>query len=268
VIWDGHTSSVARTTVAAVTSGMSIPDQIAAIHAAKPKEDNKPTIGPLQGGINQTIQSQAPKQIQTPIIRPIGSTTATNMIPRIGVHPFRGPSPIISSTSSTIAAPPIYSHPNMTLFNTPPLKMMGNIPLTSAVSAAADIDMMESASKKPRTEIDSLLANLIPEEAFLQNNPDSFVLQVQVPQVDSGSSSKVNWNLNGQILSFEVSLSDTIAQVKDLIKDQLSMPANKQNLKCLGLPFLKDQQSLAFYNLKSDIIVQLSVKERGGRGNK
>jgi splicing factor 3A subunit 1 len=131
----------------------------------------------------------------------------------------------------------------------------------------SDTDV-EPANKKQKTEADALLASLIPEATFLDSNPANLTIMVQVPLVDSASASgktSQNWNLNGQTIQFDVSLRDTISHIKEKIKDALGMPLNKQNLKCSGLPFLKDQNSLAFYNMKDGTNLQLTVKERGGR---
>lgn len=43
------------------------------------------------------------------------------------------------------------------------------------------------------------------------------------------------------------------------------MPANKQKLKTEELGFLKETNTLAFYNAKDGFAVELTIKERGGR---
>jgi splicing factor 3A subunit 1 len=63
------------------------------------------------------------------------------------------------------------------------------------------------------------------------------------------------------ILSRAIKLTHT----QDKIKEGLGMPQNKQKLKAPGISILKDQNSLAYYNMRSGTSVSLGVKERGGR---
>lgn len=73
-------------------------------------------------------------------------------------------------------------------------------------------------------------------------------------------------NLKGQLLAVEVgSLRDTIGSLKDRLADVLGVPANKQRISREGLGFLRDELSLAHYNVTPEVQLQLGVKERGGR---
>jgi len=99
------------------------------------------------------------------------------------------------------------------------------------------------------------------EEEFLANSDPRISVQVQIPQVD-----KSPWSLLGQLLSIDMEIKETVATLKEKIKDSVGIPANKQNLKAAGLPFFfKDGKTLAFYNLRHETIVNLTVKGRGGR---
>ena len=87
------------------------------------------------------------------------------------------------------------------------------------------------------------------------------VLKIDVPQYEN----KSGWKLEGQPLSLESPLTYTVAQLKQQIKDALQIPPNKQKLRVEGLPALNDKKSLAYYNIVSGTVVELRVKERGGR---
>jgi hypothetical protein len=83
-------------------------------------------------------------------------------------------------------------------------------------------------------------------------------ITVSVPNVDEG-------NLKGQLLEITVqSLSETIGSLKEKIAGDIQLPANKQKLS--GKPgFLKDNMSLAYYNIGAGETLNLSLRERGGR---
>lgn len=102
---------------------------------------------------------------------------------------------------------------------------------------------------------------LIPEEDFLSSHgTESAKVSIQCPD------SEGNEKLIGQILLVEVaSLTDTIGHLKSRLAGELGLPANKQKLAREGVGFLKDEFSLAHYNVSEDVILTLGVKERGGR---
>lgn len=83
-------------------------------------------------------------------------------------------------------------------------------------------------------------------------------INVSVPNLDEG-------NLKGQVLEIVVqSLSETVGSLKEKIAGEVQLPANKQKLS--GKPgFLKDNMSLAHYNIRGGETLALSLRERGGR---
>lgn len=83
-------------------------------------------------------------------------------------------------------------------------------------------------------------------------------ITISVPNVDEG-------NLKGQLLEITVqSLSETVGSLKEKIAGDIQLPANKQKLS--GKPgFLKDNMSLAYYNVGAGETLALSLRERGGR---
>ena len=52
--------------------------------------------------------------------------------------------------------------------------------------------------------------------------------------------------------------------IKERVSEQLTLPAGKQKLVYDGM-FIKDSNSLAFYNMNENCQVLLQLKERGGR---
>ncbi|KAJ4847003.1 hypothetical protein Tsubulata_017730, partial [Turnera subulata] len=89
---------------------------------------------------------------------------------------------------------------------------------------------------------------LIPEDQFLAQHPGAARITISVPNVDEG-------NLKGQALEITVqSLSET------KIAGEIQLPASKQKLSGKA-GFLKDNMSLAYYNVGSGETLSLSLGE-------
>lgn len=83
-------------------------------------------------------------------------------------------------------------------------------------------------------------------------------ITVSVPNVDEG-------NLKGQVLEITMqSLSETVGSLKEKVAGEIQLPANKQKLSGKA-GFLKDNMSLAYYNVGPREVLSLSLRERGGR---
>lgn len=94
---------------------------------------------------------------------------------------------------------------------------------------------------------------------------------------------KSEWKLNGQTLTYTLPLAESISNLKAKIQDETNMPPAKQKLfydvsfkyffaKLTLLKFLilqgmffKDSNTLAYYNIIPGAVIQLQIKERGGR---
>jgi len=112
------------------------------------------------------------------------------------------------------------------------------------------------------------LKDLIPEEEFLQNNPASVVVQLQVP-TEEEKTGRQEWSFNGQVLEIPMELTNTIKDLKDVLKEKLGgIPPNKQKLEIRGIGFLKDNPTLAYYNVGPQTTILLGVKARGRGGKK
>ncbi|XP_072045442.1 splicing factor 3A subunit 1-like [Amphiura filiformis] len=110
-------------------------------------------------------------------------------------------------------------------------------------------------AKKAKTE-----ESLIPEDTFLARNKGPVTFRVAIPNLGD----KPEWKCNGQLLTFTLPLTDQVSVIKAKIFEELMMPAGKQKLQYEGL-FIKDSNSLAFYNFTNHSTIHLGLKERGGR---
>ncbi|KAL3138387.1 hypothetical protein ABBQ32_006189 [Trebouxia sp. C0010 RCD-2024] len=101
---------------------------------------------------------------------------------------------------------------------------------------------------------------LEPEEEFLAKYPGPSKVLLLCPNSDESDM------LNGQLLEVEVaSLQDTVGELKSRLADVVGIAANKQKIGRDQLGFLRDELTLAHYNVSPDIQLTLGVKERGGR---
>jgi len=83
-------------------------------------------------------------------------------------------------------------------------------------------------------------------------------INISVPNVDEG-------NLKGQVLEITMqSVSETVGSLKEKISGEIQLPANKQKLSGKA-GFLKDNLTLAYYNVGDGESLTLSLRERGGR---
>jgi splicing factor 3A subunit 1 len=89
----------------------------------------------------------------------------------------------------------------------------------------------------------------------------SITVRVKCPLDDSNAA----WSLLGQEVAVEVDCMATVKEVKALLKAQLGMPENKQQLKHARLGVLKDALSLAHFNIASGALLDLVVRARGRR---
>jgi splicing factor 3A subunit 1 len=102
---------------------------------------------------------------------------------------------------------------------------------------------------------------LQPEAQWLASHAGAAKIKVKLP-----NNAKSNEKLNGEVLEVEVeTLSISVQALKQMLSPMLGLAANKQKLQVDTVGFLKDNLSLAHYNLSEESTVSLGVKERGGR---
>lgn len=143
----------------------------------------------------------------------------------------------------------------------PLLNAMGHPPLPGMIPGMPPMSEPqpmeeEPASKKAKSAEDAL----IPEQQFLTTCGPNTTFNVSLPSVPD----KPEMNLNGQMITFTLSLTDSVGTLKAKINEAIGLGPGKQKLSREGL-FFKDQNSLAYYNVGDGAVVHLSLKERGGR---
>lgn len=109
-------------------------------------------------------------------------------------------------------------------------------------------------------------SGLVPEDAFAAQFPGNVTLRVSVPKEEENAK----FNFNGQEIALRgVGIRSTVKTVKEMLQDHLGgLQANKQKLTSARHGVLKDNQTLAFYNMREGEMLLLDVKERGGRAVK
>ena len=251
VQWEGQQSAASDAAARHARSAVSLQDQIAQIHKNKAMMAEEQRLASKAGEEDNigVVVAAPPKPPGAPqsapslmnIPRPLGSQTVILQTPQPPIMMVPIPQPQMIVTQ----APPFGSG----FVSQPPMGMMPLKHMNSEVMEE------EPPSKRQRNE-----DQLMPEEAFLVRYPGFLNFHVAVPN----SSEKQEWKLQGQQLSFSMLPTESIAAVKTKIHDATGMPPAKQKLAWEGLYF-KDTNSLAFYNVIPDAVIQLQVKERGGR---
>ncbi|TKY50945.1 splicing factor 3A subunit 1 [Spatholobus suberectus] len=301
VIWDGHTGSIGRTANQAMSQNIGNEDQNDASNnearnllgpAAPPPRPGMPSVRPLPPppglALNLPripVQYSAPHSGALPIPPP--RPPVVPMMPSVRPAP-PPPMPMNSGQQSVMAGQPPLMPPSIPMNNqgvpippppgsqftpvpvprhfvplsVPPsvMPMMHPPPLPQGVPPPpppeeAPPPLPEEPEPKRQKLDDSAL---IPEDQFLAQHPGPVRISVSVPTVDEG-------NLKGQVLEITVqSLSETVGSLKEKIAGEIQLPANKQKLS--GKPgFLKDNMSLAHYNVGGGETLTLTLRERGGR---
>ncbi|MBN3273542.1 SF3A1 factor, partial [Polyodon spathula] len=282
VTWDGHSGSMARTQQAA-QANITLQEQIEAIHKAKglvPEDDSKEKIGPskptdkpqppMTSSAPNMPSSAPPASVpRPPLIPPPVRTTLVSTLP-VMQRPSMvrlGPGQVLASMPPMIHAPRINVVPmspsgHLMAPRPPPMVVPAAFvpaPPVPQPPSSAPAPMPparppppphedEPASKKMKSE-----DNLIPEEEFLHRN--------KVP-----TYTLIHW-LNTQTCRQTLNVSSFCCQVsviKVKIHEATGMPAGKQKLQYEGI-FIKDSNSLAYYNMVNSSMIHLALKERGGR---
>merc|ERR1719334_2896166 len=133
--------------------------------------------------------------------------------------------------------------PTMGMPPRPPMGMPPRPPMMAPPPMAPRMNTPdEPPNKKAKSE-----DNLMPESLWLaQHNSGPITVKVVIPQ----DSSKPEWNFNGQTLSFNLPLTESVAVLKNKIMEAISIPIAKQKLQVDGI-FTKDPNTLAFYNVNN-----------------
>ncbi|XP_059145516.1 splicing factor 3A subunit 1-like [Physella acuta] len=280
VVWDGHTASMEKVSQLA-RENISIEEQIATIHRAKGlvPDEEKEKIGPSVPKVAPPLPPPPPSSSSSaPPPPPPQAVTSSLIPPPPPSQPQQiRPTPAMPPQMSRpiMAGPPMGMPQMMVIPPRPPMMMgMARPPMMAPMGMGMQpappmmapqipirppgigvVPSEEPPSKKQKTE-----ENLIPEDVFLQTHKGNVKIQVIVPTVQD----KPEWNLKGQKLEFNLPLTDSVSVLKAKLNEALGIPAGKQKLQFEGM-FIKDSNSLAFYNFLNGAAVQLQLKERGGR---
>lgn len=301
VIWDGHSSSIGRTATQALSQSLSGEEQADANYTDAERTLPGPAPPPPKPGVPSVRPLPPPPGLVLNIPRfppnaaPYSAAASGGMVappPRPGIAPMipsvRPPAPPMPMTSTqqsvmmsrppmppaisvnppTIPVPPPPGSqftplvaprpfmpmppPNMQMVLPPPLPQ--GMPPPPPPEEAPPPLPDEPEPKRQRT--DDVL--LVPEDQFLAQHPGPVRISVSVPNVDEG-------NLKGQLLEIMIqSLSETVGSLKEKIAGEIQLPANKQKLSSRA-GFLKDNLTLAYYNIGPGETLTLALRERGGR---
>ena len=287
--WDGH-SGTAEAAARAARQNVSVDDQIAQIHKAKglvpertPEPERRPAPAPLLPP--QMPPRPAPMPVPTPVLVPVQPLRPVMMAPTPVFAPMAMPRPapmppMVPMGHAGPSMTPAYIPPGMQV---PPISPPSGIPIPPSSihlphvnppqPRAPPLELSEPPNKRQKTE-----ESLIPEDMFLARHRGNVTFNVMVPVVED----KQEWKLNGQMLSVTLALTDTVAVLKNKVgsaekktnpfdkplqiqvTEELGMPQGKQKLQHENI-FYKDANSLAYYNVTEGMILQLHLKERGGR---
>ncbi|KAK3235734.1 hypothetical protein CYMTET_54086, partial [Cymbomonas tetramitiformis] len=102
---------------------------------------------------------------------------------------------------------------------------------------------------------------LIPAEDFAAQHPGELSILVEVFIAEGGGPSTAPRQVELTMPSVESS----VQEAKAALAAKVGIAANKQKLCTASGGFLRDGDTLAYYNISPGSTVQLSMKERGGR---
>lgn len=103
-------------------------------------------------------------------------------------------------------------------------------------------------------------SGLVPAEEWIKRQGTKAKVHIKVCH-----HSNEEWKLQGQEIEMFAPLESTVSKLKNVMMKYTNLPANKQKLQMEKIGFLKDQMTLAFYNIGDGAVILLEVKERGGR---
>ncbi|XP_050506263.1 splicing factor 3A subunit 1 isoform X2 [Diabrotica virgifera virgifera] len=271
VTWDGHTSSVEAATRAA-RANITLEEQIHQIHKVKGllPDEEKEKIGPKNIGsksgkinIQSVITTKPPTSLQPKPPVSLIQTQATASLISVPPQPMLPPQPPIMMMSAT-SMPPIRPPPIM-MTGPPPIPGFPVAPMSSPMGPPMNLSPMKHQAEAPHEDEPSNKKmrnedSLIPEKLFLARHQSQVAIKISIPHMPE----KSEWKLTGKMISWTVPLAESVANLKAKLQEETNMPPAKQKLFFDGM-FFKDSNSLAYYNVTTGSIIQLQIKERGGR---
>ncbi|CAA7032536.1 unnamed protein product [Microthlaspi erraticum] len=278
VIWDGHTGSIGRTANQALTQNANGEEQGDGVYgdpnsfpgpaALPPPRPGVPIVRPLPPPANLALNLPrpppslqypgAPRPLGVPMMQPPMHQQHQLQMPGPPGHPSmmmnRPPQmqpgmlvpPPPGSQFAHLQVPRPYGQLPMGMMQPPPMPGMPPPPPEEVPPPLPE----EPEPKRQRFD-ESVL---VPEDQFLAQHPGPATIRVSLPNSD-----------DGQVIEISVqTLSENVGSLKEKIAGEIQIAANKQKLSGKA-GFLKDNMSLAHYNVGAGDILTLSVRERGGR---
>jgi splicing factor 3A subunit 1 len=71
--------------------------------------------------------------------------------------------------------------------------------------------------------------------------------------------------VNGKQVLVDTAVTERVLDVKNKLAQLVGLAANKQKLVSVNGAFMKDADTLAYYNIHAGTTITMQVKERGGR---
>lgn len=150
-----------------------------------------------------------------------------------------------------------------------------SLPAAKRARVEAAVDALSKKSGPENgAETDADVVNTGGEDAMALDTPSGLVSAEEWIRTQ-GTTAKVRikvcrhsnkeWRLQGQEIELSAPLESTVSKLKNVMVKFTKLPANKQKLQMEKAGFLKDQMTLAFYNIGDGAMISLEVKERGGR---
>ncbi|KAE9465443.1 hypothetical protein C3L33_02647, partial [Rhododendron williamsianum] len=252
VIWDGHSGSIGRTATQAMSQNPNGEDDPANNElrnlpgptAPPPLRPGVPSIRPLPPPVGLALN--------LPRVPPNVQYSTTNSGAMLMQQPLPRPPPVNMIPSIRPPPPPpmqLISGQQQFLVNRQP-------PMPPSISVnPPSIPVPPPPGYTPLSAPRPYVPLTVPQPGM---HMGPVRVTVSVPTVDEG-------NLKGQVLEITVqSLSETVGSLKEKIAGEIQLPSNKQKLSGKA-GFLKDNLSLAYYNVAEGETLALSLRERGGR---
>ncbi|CAG8562523.1 13359_t:CDS:10 [Ambispora leptoticha] len=141
----------------------------------------------------------------------------------------------------------------------PPAPLMAQGSLSTSGEGHEDETELNPPTKRQKLDANG---GLIAEDVWLSNNKAAITIQIQCPSIPE----KPEWKCHGQTLVFSnLPLTTLVSAVKDKIATSLGFPAGRQKLTLGGNGVvMKNQVTLAYYNMEDGGVIGLQVKDRGG----
>lgn len=188
-------------------------------------------------------------------------------VPAFGSAPAFGGfvPPPLAAPQSSIPAPLPFINPERASMMIPPTPLPVLPPAALPPAPAASTSAL-SDHQAPEASMDDQPplkkhkgSHLMNEHEFMEEHPEDYSITVYVPQ----DSDYAQFNFNGQQIKLTVNARMTFSQLKDLLAPHIgNMPANKQKLRLEDGTFPKNEQTLAYFNLANDVVIELVAKER------